>query len=239
MGLRQKIQFYRSINWIKTLYFNYKKFPFAIAKKLPVYFYGPVKFQDISGEIIIDAPIKRGMIGFGQQYEFNTVHKGFSEIKLAGKIVFKGHAPIGKDYFIFVGKDAVLHYGHMSTLASGSKIICTNSIIIGNYVQTGADTQITDSNFHPMMNTVTKEVYAINGKVQLGNFNFTGGRVTIMKGTKTPDCCTIASNSLCNNDYTTLGENILIGGMPAKLLKTNISRDWAGEMADMDRWLIV
>ena len=60
-----------------------------------------------------------------------------------------------------------------------------------------------------------------------------------MQKTSTPNYCTIASNTLCNKDYTALGENILIGGIPAKLLKENISRDWEGEKAGLNKYLII
>ena len=60
-----------------------------------------------------------------------------------------------------------------------------------------------------------------------------------MQKTKTPNYCTIASNSLCNKDYSSFGENILIGGIPAKLLKENISRDWVGEQERLENNLIV
>ena len=60
-----------------------------------------------------------------------------------------------------------------------------------------------------------------------------------MQGTITPNNCTIASNTLCNKDYTTLGENILIGGIPAKLLKEHVSRDWEGEKERLEKNLIL
>ena len=73
----------------------------------------------------------------------------------------------------------------------------------------------------------------------LNYYNFVSNRVTIMQKTITPKNCTIASNTLCNKDYTTFGENILIGGIPAKLLKENISRDWEGERENLERNLII
>ncbi|MCW8982372.1 MAG: hypothetical protein OQJ83_13395, partial [Altibacter sp.] len=54
-------------------------------------------------------------------------------------------------------------------------------------------------------------------------------RITVMPNTKTPDHCVVASNSLCNRDYTSLGNYILLGGIPAKLIKTDYARDWEGE----------
>jgi acetyltransferase-like isoleucine patch superfamily enzyme len=233
--LKRKI--FRKVNWIKTIYFNCKMFPFATAKKLPVLLYGRVKLQDISGQIEIQASLETGMIGFGQPYELNSVHKGTAEIVLQGKMVFKGHVQFGKDYFIYVAKEAYAEFGHMSSLASSGKIICTDRIILGDYARIGSESQIIDTNFHQMTDTVTGEKFPISASVVVGNYNYISNRVSLMQNTCTPDYCTIASNTLCNKDYTSLGENILIGGIPAKLLKTNITRDWVAEKALLDQWL--
>jgi acetyltransferase-like isoleucine patch superfamily enzyme len=238
-SIKKKVKFFLKVNWIKTIYFNFKKFPFSIAKKLPVFFYGKVKFQNISGEIIIIAPVSRGMIGFGQPFEMNTIHKGTAEIALVGKLIFKGYVQFGKDYFIYVKKNAILEMGNMSSIASNGKIICTNSIIFGDYARIGSESQVIDTNFHQMIDVKTNEMFDISAPIKIGNYNFISNRVTILSKTTTPNFCTIASNSLCTKDYTAFGENILIGGVPAKLLKINISRDWEGESENMDIWLKV
>src|SRR5690606_25346720 len=100
----KKIKYILSINWIKTIYFNFKKFPFETAIKFPVIFYGKVKFQSIKGEVIINSPLKRGMIGFARSYEMNKSSIGIAEIMLEGKIVFNGSVHFGKDYFVYVKK---------------------------------------------------------------------------------------------------------------------------------------
>lgn len=236
-NIKKKIKFFLKVNWIKTIYFNFKKFPFSIAKKLPVFFYGKVKFQDISGEIIINAPIRKGMIGFGKKFEKQIYPKAVGEFTLIGKIVFNGFALFGKEYFIYVDKDAVLEIGNFSGMGSKCKLICTNSISISDNVRISYETQLIDSNFHQMIDTETNKKFDMNGIIILGKYNFIGNRTTISQNTITPNFCTIASNSLCTKDYTSFGENILIGGVPAKLLKTNISRDWEGEREKMDVWL--
>jgi len=221
------------------LYFNFRKFPFNIAKKLPVFFYGKVKFTSITGIIRIEAPIKTGMIGFGQSYETNTIHKGFAEININGIIVFKGHVQFGKDYLIKIGNDAYCEMGHLSSLGSCGKIICMDSIVLGSYARLGFESQIMDSNFHKMYDTITGKEFPKTAPIIIGNYNYIGNRVSIMQNTKTPDFCTVASNSLCNKDYTNFQQNVLIGGIPAKLLKSNISRDWAGEEEDLKKALII
>lgn len=235
----KRFKFYYSVNWTKTLYFNFKKFPFAIAKKLPVFFYGKVKFTSITGEIEIKAPIYKGMIGFGQSYEMNTIHRGTAEINITGKLIFKGRIQLGKDYFIFIKKGAYCELGNMSSLGSNGKLICTEKIILGDYARLGSECQVIDTNFHQMIDTEIGTIYKMSLPIQIGNYNFVSNRVSIMKGTRTPDYCTIASNSLCNKNYSSFGENILIGGVPVKLIKENISRDWKGEKENLEKWLSV
>lgn len=237
--INQRIGLYYSINWTKTLYFNFKKFPFKTAKKLPVFFYGKVKFQSIKGEMIIDGPIKRGMIGFGQPYEIISRSRGNSEFFLEGKMVFKGHVQFGKDYFIYIAEKGYCEMGHMASLGNSGKLICYNRIVFGKYARIGFESQVMDSNFHQMIDTLTGEKYPMTLPIILGNYNYFGNRISVMQKTNTPNFCTVASNSICNNDYTLLGENILIGGIPAKLLKNNISRDWEGEDENLEKWLIV
>jgi acetyltransferase-like isoleucine patch superfamily enzyme len=235
----KKLKFYYSVNWTKTLYFNFKKFPFSIAKKMPVFFYGSVKFKSITGQFKIAGNIKTGMIGFGQPYEMNTRHKGIAEINIEGSMVFKGHVQFGKDYFIFIGDSGYCEFGHMASLGSNAKLVCLEKIILGNYARFGSESQIIDTNFHPMFDTETQEKFDMNGSILIGNYNYAGSRVSVMKNTKTPDYCTIASNSLCNKDYYSFGNNILIGGIPSSLIRNNISRDWEGERELLDKSLIV
>jgi acetyltransferase-like isoleucine patch superfamily enzyme len=234
-----KLKFYYSVNWSKTLYFNFKKFPFETAKKLPVFFYGKVKFTSIIGEIQIEGKIQKGMIGFGQPYELNKAHKGIAELFVLGKLIFKGKFQFGKDCFVFVGENAVCELGNMASMASSGKLICTEKIVLGNYARFGSEAQIIDTNFHDLIDTQTREKLQKSAPIFIGNYNFVSNRVSVLKGTQTPDFCTIASNSLCTKDYKDLGENILIGGVPAKLIRNNISRDWQGEKQQLDDFLTV
>lgn len=225
----RKLKYISSINWIKTIYFNLKKFPLKTAFKFPVIFYGKVKFQSIKGKVTINTPIKRGMIGFAQSYEMNTVSIGIAEIMLEGEIIFNGQVHFGKDFFVYVKKDSILEMGDCSSIGSRGKIICTNNIVFGNFTRIGSECQVIDTNFHQMISIITEEKYPISAPIKLGNYNFISNRVTILSKTITPDYCTIASNTVCTKDYSTLGSNILVGGVPAKLLKENISRDWERE----------
>lgn len=234
-----KLRFCYSVNWTKTLYFNFKKFPFSIAKKLPVFFYGKIHFQSIKGEIIINGPIKTAMIGYGQHFETAVKSKGIAELSLYGKMIFNGYTHFGKDVIIYIGENAQCEFGYMSCLGSDVKIICTNKIVIGEWSGIGYESQIIDTNSHPMKNTETGEYYPMTGAIHIGTHNAFSNRISIMPNTKTPDYCVIASNTLCNKDYTGLGGNILIGGIPAKLLKNNYSRDWENDKELLIKYKVI
>jgi acetyltransferase-like isoleucine patch superfamily enzyme len=228
-GLKRKLKFILSINWIKTYYFNLKMFPYSTAIKLPIYFFGKVRFSSLKGEIVINGPITRAMIGFGQSFEFPSTHLGVAELSLKGKLIFNGNAHIGKDFAIAINENGYCEFGYMATLGSKIKLICNKKILIGEWTGIGYESQIIDTNSHPMKNSFTGELYPMNGTVVIGSHNAISNRVSIMLNTNTPNYCVIASNSICNKNYSNLGSNILIGGIPAKLLKENFTRDWENE----------
>ena len=158
---------------------------------------------------------------------------------MEGQFLVNGHIQFGKDYFVYIKKGAQLQMGHMASLASQGKIICTNSISLGSWARIGSESQLMDTNFHQMIDTTTNEKIHTTNSITIGNYNFFSNRVSIMSNTITPDFCTIASNSLTNKNYTFLGRNTLIGGLPAKLIKENISRDWEGERESLEKNLII
>jgi len=237
--IKKRWKLIASVNWIKTLRFNFKKFPYSVAKKLPVIFYGKVKFTSISGEIIIEGPIKRGMIGFGQSFERMSKSRGVAEIKIDGTLVFKNNAHFGKDVLLHVDEGAYCEFGYMACLGSSVKLICSDSVILGDWAGIGYESQIVDTNSHPMMDTSSGEYYPMSGPIAIGNYNSFSNRISIMPNTKTPDHCVVASNSLCNKDYTSLGNYVLLGGIPAKLIKDNYARDWEGEKENLLRFKII
>lgn len=226
---RKKLSFFLSVNWVKTLYFNFKMFPFPTAKILPVFFYGKVKFSDLSGTVTIEPPLQRAMIGFGQKFEFPTTSNGTAELRLMGNLHFKSNAHIGLDCKMLIAKSAYCEFGFMGCLGSNVKLVCTNKIIIGDWCGIGYDSQVIDTNSHPMKNVETGELYEMSSPIILSSYNSISNKVSIMGGTHTPEHCVIASHSLCNKDYTSLGNNILLGGIPAKLISSNFARDWESE----------
>lgn len=224
-----KVLNFFQVNWIKTLYVNFKMFSFSEAVKLPVVIFGKCSLVNLSGKIKFESSVKFGMLGLGQRYEVFKIDAGVAELNIQGNLILKDRAQFGYDYKIFIGKNAELRIGNMSSMASGAKVICTKKIVLGDFCRMGSECQLIDTNFHDLKNPLTNEIAIRNNEIHLGSFNFISNRVSIMGKTNTGDHVTIASNTLLNKNYTSLGEHILIGGIPARKIKDNISRDWETE----------
>ena len=225
LSIRKKSLDFLRVKWIKSFYFNFKMFSFKTAVKLPVLFYGKVKFSSLKGKTIINAPIAKGMVKFGYNLEIIKKAIGVSELKIDGTFIINGNFFTGVDYALIILRGGIFEIGENSHLGSKIKIIVTKKVILGKYFRLSFESQIFDSNFHYMLDTEKNEVNRLDGEIIMNDYCWVGNRSTIMRNTITPRYTTIASNSLLNKDYTTeIPEKSIIGGMPAKLIKKNMSR---------------
>lgn len=230
MKIYSKIKHFFSINWIKTIYFNFKVLPFNIAIKLPIVFYGKVKFIDLSGKIQWNVEPKRFICTFGNSQEVFKINNG-GELKLSGLLVINGSFSFGNDYSIHLSKNSKLILGGNSYFGKKTLIVCSNSIEIGKSMRLGYESQIIDTNFHYTIDLENGSSKRISYPVILGNYIWIGNRATIMSGTETNDFLIVASNSLLNKNYKSIiPKYSLIGGIPAKLLKENVVRVFDPQM---------
>ena len=68
------------------------------------------------------------------------------------------------------------------------------------------------------------QIYPINSPIKIGSNVWVGNRVSVMKGTIIPNNTIVASNSLCNKDYSVIGEYALLAGSPATMKKKGYKR---------------
>lgn len=96
------------------------------------------------------------------------------------------------------------------------KIRCHKEISIGNNVAISENVTIWDSDAHQILG---KENF-MTMPVNIGNDVWIGNNVTILKGVKIGHGAIIAAGSLVNKN---IPEGCLAGGVPAKVLKENVS----------------
>jgi len=204
-------------NWLAILFFNFKMLPFKQAIKLPFDFYFKVRFNDLSGRVILNcSKLRRGMFQWGfMEYEIFPNKECILSIK-GTLIINAGTIVFGNGTTLLINKNAILELDEGLLVAPRTKIIVHEMIKIGSNVYVGWESQLFDTDIHYVRNTITQEIKRITDPVCIGTHCWIGNRVSICKGTKIPDYCIVASNSICDKDYSELSKYTTIAGVPAK-----------------------
>lgn len=115
------------------------------------------------------------------------------------------------------GAEIILHKG---VGLSGSSIVAVEHIEIGEGTMLGANTNVYDTDFHPLTaqeRLNQKSIHdAPHAPVNIGKNCWIASNVTILKGVYLGDNVVVSSMSLVNKGTP---DNVLIGGIPAKILK--------------------
>lgn len=217
------------VSILKTLYVNFAMLPFKQALKLPILLTRNVHLFDLSGSIKIPGEASFAMVRFGFFGEDSAYWKtNVSSLKIRGALIFRGACHFGSGIIIRVEPGANLSIGDDVKFNNQAKLICYKDITIGDHCRIAWETQIIDTTFHFVCERETGNALSRDGSVHIGNNNWIGNRTSLMKGCRLPDFCIVASGSLCNKAYE-LPQDSLIGGVPAKLIRSGIYRAFDAE----------
>jgi len=173
---------------------------------------------------LVEGQGNSGIIRFGYFREDTLVWKNArSLLKRQGKLVLKGQTRFGSGVYIQVEKDAILEIGNDVLISNNCKIICYKKITIGNHCRIAWETQIIDTMFHFIKEIETGRISSLSQPITLGDNNWIGNRVSVMKGSQTPNYCIIASGSMVNKKLN-VPENCIVAGTPVKLIKIGVYR---------------
>jgi len=213
-----------------TIKINFKAFPFREALKFPIYCSHRVKIKGIhKGSIQINGLIKRHMIDIGLQTgsEGLMAEKSVSYIGTDenSKIIFNGSAIINSGTALKAINGGVLTVGKNLYCNSFCKILCKKEITIGDDNLFGWNITINDGDGHVLKNSCDPEKKKINPEksINIGNRVWLCAHTSLLKGCKIPDDSVVAYNSVVLEKFEQ--SNTIIGGYPAKVIKTNIN--WA------------
>lgn len=207
------------INWIRTLYFNFRLLPYKQAKRLPFYIYGKPVFNSLSGKVDFKCPISRGIVRINEQKIFapslQTVN---TQINICGTLIIRGKTMIGCGNKIIIANGAVLDMGACTKITDFCNIDCWTNIVIGEGSTIAHRSQIMDSNHHFVVNMNKKQISNNMKPICIGKRTWVCNSTTITGGAKIPNYSIVASNSLVNKDFTKEGDTCLIAGVPAKVI---------------------
>lgn len=206
-----------------TIYFNLYYLPFKQAIKLPILLYKPHLINVNRGGVKIQS----------NKIHFGMIRLGFPQVSIypnsgiiwdnRGMCVFHGSCAIGNASAISIGETGTVDFGDFFGASTAFKLICYHKVTFNDQVRLGWENLVTDTDFH----TLTKvsggytKGYA---PVSIGKNNWFGMKCITLKGTHTPDYCTVGANTVLNKKYDFPPYSI-IAGNPAKLKTTGYYRD--------------
>lgn len=206
---------------LKTLYFNFKYFPFRQAVKFPVNLSSRVYLRKTSGTVTIEGPLTKGMIlmGFPKVGIFDEKNSR-SIWDVSGTVIFKGKAEIGLGSKICVVKNGTLIFGEEFTLTAESSIMVTHEVRFGDNCLVSFEVVVMDSDFHNIKDESGK-VVNLPQPISISDHVWIGCRTTILKGSVIPANCMIGTNSLVNRKLK--HENSVYSGCPVIQVRRNIN----------------
>lgn len=235
MGVKDKIDadlrfslsiirgYFWRINWFKSLWINLRILPFYQALKMPIIVSWNTKVRSI-GKIIFPGKIHPGMliVGIIRLPAFETYREP-TVFANKGTLIINGNVKFHPGVKLNIYKGAVMSLGNHVGFGANTKIACSKSIILGNDVRISWNSQIFDTDFHFLYNIEKDKYYSNSKSIKIGNNVFIGNGSTIGKGTIIPNGCVISCISKVSGDFTKEGENLLIAGNPAIVLKKNVN----------------
>jgi len=125
----------------------------------------------------------------------------------------------GDNHTVTIGENGILR---------GVAILCREGcgVRIGNGILTSTEVIIRTSDSHSIFDLATGERSNPAGPVIIGDQVWIARDVSIGKGVSIPSDCIIAARSIVTKSFEE--EHILIGGTPAKVLKTGVT--WTKEL---------
>lgn len=156
-------------------------------------------------------------LDIGLQYVGFMLPSDRTFLNVQGKMVIKDYFNLGRGCRIDVGKNGTL-------ILHGGRITANTTIIAMHHVEIGRDCSISwgveflDSDFHELNYEGRVER---DPSIIIGDRAWIGCHVKILKGTRIGNGCVIAANSVLNKPIE--GDNLLIGGNPARVLRENIT----------------
>jgi len=131
------------------------------------------------------------------------------------RVILGNNVTFYKDVHLALeSSQAVIQIEDETFLGMRTELRCVERITIGKKCAISWDVSIMDSDFHSIDGQLMSQ------PVEIGDHVWIGSRVTILKGVKVGDGSVIAAGAVVTSDVP---EKSLVGGVPAKILKKNIS----------------
>lgn len=168
-----------------------------------------LKYQP-SSRIIIN----KGVLEINKKWTSNDPFPSIFALGENSKVIVQNSFAIYSGSRVYVNNNATLVLGS-GYINNNLNLSCFSRIEIGYDVVISENVSIRDSDNHRVLNINHK----MTKPIVIGNHVWIGMNVTILKGVTIGDGVIIAAGAVVNKD---IAPNSLAGGVPAKVLKTNV-----------------
>lgn len=204
----------------KTLYVNFKGLEFKEAIKFPIKVSHKVKVGKLyRGCFKFNSPLKRSMVKLGYHgTTFISENKSYLSVD-NGVIVFSNDVTLGEGFSICV-ENGYIEFEEKFYANKNFQIQSEEKIIIGRNCLIGWNVSIRDTDGHNVYEA--SKVTSLKGSIMIGNDVWIASDCTILKRTKITNGSVVGCMSLvCGLKMKE--NNCLVGGIPGKVIKKNIS----------------
>lgn len=210
------------IIFVYSIFFNFRFLPVKQAIMLPILISPKIKIDKLNrrnisivfnpkfGDIQIGINSSRGLI----------THCGYLSVSKNGKLIFRGRIKLCSGVSIRIDR-GYISFGAKTFVNGNSMFRCTNSILLGEKLLVGWNVSFsTDDGHYIIENNKRKEK---EESINIGEHVWIASDTKISKGVNIAGNCIIGQNSLVTSKFSE--SNVLIAGVPAKIVKHNVNWD--------------
>ena len=208
-------------DYIHSLYFCLKLFPFKDAIKTPINISHQVKIGNVyRGAIVLNGPLYHNRVFIGHQgYSAIAENEGLINIELGGKLILEGTARFAQGVRLWIDQNATITVGDNFYCNKNCLFRAFDNITIGNNVLMGWDIEMnTTDGHHIIIDGQEKENH---GPITIGNHVWIASNVGLSKNAVVSNNTVVAQKTLITSEFDEA--NVLLAGCPAVIIKRGIN----------------
>lgn len=212
-----------SLSLPKTIYFNFRLFEAKTALKLPILVDYRTKLMTVHRNTVkLNTKAAFGIIklGWGEGAAGNECNRfSYWNIKEKSKVIFEGKAHFARGVSLRTDNEGEIIFGENFTANQNFFCASNTSIIFGKNILAGWNIHIRDGDGHIIYDQ-DKKIINQNKPITIGSHVWIASYSFILKGVTIADDSIVALGSIVTKSFSE--PNIIIGGVPAVLVKKNI-----------------
>ena len=207
-----------------TLRINFRFLPYRQALKLPIFIF---KHSELhigkNAQLHFVCPLQTGMVKLGA-CDIRWLPKGSRNyFSFDGRIIINGtNVKVGYNSKIILAQNATIWFGGENFINHDNQLLvhCKLSLAFGTSI--GWNCQLCDTAFHYII--VDGKVSRKTKPIYIGRESWVGSYCIVGPGAFLPDYSILAQCTLLNKDFSKDGKHLLLGGIPAKIIRRGAMR---------------